>query len=302
MTLVYMHVENAPEPAPNYFLRQTFFSNGIINEYRFTFNRNEDATHIVIHGQTNVPEDVLRKYPIDRRILINVENPLIWSPSSEFLEKMGTVVTAFPLNLTSSVKQIITHPHASWFYGMDFDTNVGLTHSITGNSVAELQDLVSATFPTKTKLLSFVCSRKGWTPGQLWRIQVAHALKKRLGPNIDLFGFGWNPVTDKRLATDIYHYSIVIENTESDDWWTEKLSDTILGYSVPIYSGARNINRYFESEIPNIEYGIPPDDFVSTVIQIMSKDYPRANLYTNRHQVMFRHNIFYFIARLIEAA
>ncbi|MEM6506956.1 MAG: glycosyltransferase family 10, partial [Planctomycetota bacterium] len=40
----------------------------------------------------------------------------------------------------------------------------------------------------------------------------------------------------------------VLENSISDDYWTEKLSDAYLGWALPLYVGCKNIDRYVPSE------------------------------------------------------
>ena len=42
-----------------------------------------------------------------------------------------------------------------------------------------------------------------------------------------------------------YRYSIAIENTAAPDYFTEKINDCFLAYTVPIYYGAINIGKYF---------------------------------------------------------
>jgi hypothetical protein len=45
-----------------------------------------------------------------------------------------------------------------------------------------------------------------------------------------------------------FKYSIVIENSKSDLYWTEKFVDSILGFSLPLYHGATDIGNYFPED------------------------------------------------------
>ena len=65
---------------------------------------------------------------------------------------------------------------------------------------------------------------------------------------IDYFGFGINPIKNKKDAIDSYIYSIALENSSYDNYWTEKIADVFLGFSLPIYYGCKNIDKFFEKE------------------------------------------------------
>ena len=71
-------------------------------------------------------------------------------------------------------------------------------------------------------------------------------LQKTFKDHIDFFGFGFNPIDNKKDAIDPYHYSIALENSYIDNWFTEKITDIFLGYTCPIYYGCPNIDSYFD--------------------------------------------------------
>jgi len=95
--------------------------------------------------------------------------------------------------------------------------------------------------------LSVVCSNLRATEGQRLRLDFLEKLKARLGDRIVHFGRGYTPVADKMDAIAPYHYHLVLENSSSDDYWTEKLADAYLGWSFPVYLGCPNLERYFPS-------------------------------------------------------
>jgi hypothetical protein len=45
-----------------------------------------------------------------------------------------------------------------------------------------------------------------------------------------------------------YHYSLCLENCSVNNYWTEKIVDSFLCWSMPIYYGAKNIFDYFPEE------------------------------------------------------
>jgi hypothetical protein len=83
------------------------------------------------------------------------------------------------------------------------------------------------------------------TPGQKLRLDFVDALKKHFGSNIDVFGVNEKFIADKWDGIAPYKYHIVLENSVTDDYWTEKLGDAFLASAYPLYWGAPNINKYF---------------------------------------------------------
>jgi hypothetical protein len=163
-----------------------------------------------------------------------------------------------------------------------------------------LNDLVEMDAPPKPKLLSCVVSNKSGTPGHNWRIESAQALKAHFGSNIDMFGFGWNPIADKREAIDPYRFTVVIENEARDNYWTEKLSDAILGYAQPIYFGAPNIHIFFEGDVIGHPYGVESSQLINIVSKKIEGPIHSWRTLEQRRRILFEHNIFYYIALIIQ--
>ena len=68
-------------------------------------------------------------------------------------------------------------------------------------------------------------------------------------PNTSIYiGHGFNDIPDKWEAIAPYKYHIVLENTVQPDCWSEKLADSFLGFSLPIYHGCPNIHDYFNKD------------------------------------------------------
>jgi hypothetical protein len=98
----------------------------------------------------------------------------------------------------------------------------------------------------KTKLLSIIASTKRQTIGHNLRHEVIDNLKK-LNVPIDLYGFGHNQIENKVEALKDYHYSIVIENSKTDYYFTEKLIDSFVTGTIPIYWGCPSIGNFFDT-------------------------------------------------------
>jgi hypothetical protein len=150
---VYLHNHGVNEGAP-YFpaLRQTFFSNGVVGEITFSELPSVDDEWVVLFGGVEYPNSHLH---IDKskRILVLMEHPAIWHPSTNLLSEVGLVICPFPINHPPNVKLVVHHAAVPWFYGMNFKTDQGLSHVPILADYLELQDLERLKPPTKTKLL-----------------------------------------------------------------------------------------------------------------------------------------------------
>ena len=296
---VYLYSHEAEIGAPTFpSIRQTYFSQGVVGEFKFSEKLTEDASFIVTFGGPSIP-DAAKKFPKEKRICVLMENPRIWMPPPQYIAEMGTVVCPFPIPVPKGTKLIIRQAAVPWFYGIKFRTDVGLLHAPAPEGNLELQDLAEMHKPHKDRLISCIASQKAGTPGHQWRLQVAQALQKHFGQNIDLFGFGWNPIAEKRDAIDRYHYTVVIENDASDHYWTEKLSDAILGYSVPIYAGARKVNEYFDGGIHNLIHGSSIEETVEKIKRVVDEKPSNEYAYENRHRILYKYNFYYMLANIL---
>jgi len=92
----------------------------------------------------------------------------------------------------------------------------------------------------KKHLVSIIASDKTCTAGH----QLRHTVIKN-HPQIDAFGPQYRQLEYKEDALVDYMFSIVIENSILDDYFTEKLVDCFAVGTIPIYCGTRNIGNYF---------------------------------------------------------
>jgi hypothetical protein len=102
------------------------------------------------------------------------------------------------------------------------------------------------THNSKNKLVSFIGSIEHLQQhGYVLRQDVATMLLKR--GEIDCFGKGINPIESKLDALRDYRFSVAMENTREDYYYTEKLIDCFLTETVPIYWGCPSIHEVFDS-------------------------------------------------------
>ena len=98
----------------------------------------------------------------------------------------------------------------------------------------------------KNKNISFIYSDKQWKHGHRLRYTLADHLKNH-GSEVDYYGSGsQNKIEFKGIGLKDYRFSVVIENSLQDDYFTEKLIDCFLTGTLPIYWGTKNIKNYFD--------------------------------------------------------
>lgn len=91
----------------------------------------------------------------------------------------------------------------------------------------------------KVKLLSTIASAKRITHGHLLRHQCIQKFR------IDVFGSGYKEIPYKLEALQDHAFSLTIENTKKDYYFTEKLIDCFMTGTVPIYWGCPSIDKFF---------------------------------------------------------
>jgi hypothetical protein len=94
----------------------------------------------------------------------------------------------------------------------------------------------------KNKNISIVCSNKTYLTGHKLRHECINLFKDV----IDVYGNGYNAISNKIISLKDYRYQIVIENTKKDFWFTEKLIDCFVTGTVPIYYGCPSIKQFFD--------------------------------------------------------
>jgi hypothetical protein len=139
-------------------------------------------------------------------------------------------LTPFP-DETCPNRRIALHPAIyNWHLGITFD------------------EVLSLDISDKPLNMSCIASTKRNLPGHFRRFEFVRQIEKS-NLEIDIFGTGrTRQLPDGKLHGLLqYRYSIAIENTVHDNYFTEKILDCWLAGAVPIYYGAANLEKYFPS-------------------------------------------------------
>jgi hypothetical protein len=125
---------------------------------------------------------------------------------------------------------------------------------------------------TKNKELSLIASAKNDHPGHKLRHRIVSHLQAQM-PEADILGRGYKAFDNKSDGLAPYRYSVVIENVQEPNYFTEKLIDAILCETVPIYWGCPNISDFFAGE--GIIQCRDQQELVDALQHIGPKDYAR---------------------------
>jgi len=177
----------------------------------------------VVHEGITQPEAT--RCPADRVFLLTGEPPDIKSYDPAWLASFAHVVTCH---------RDLPHPAViagqtalPWLVGRSYDE-------------------LTVAFPEKTADLSVICSDKAMIDGHRRRLRFVEQLLE-LSP-MPRFGRGFRDLPDKWDGLAPFRYSVAVENSRHDNYWTEKIADCFLAGTVPIYWGAPNIRDYFPAE------------------------------------------------------
>lgn len=99
----------------------------------------------------------------------------------------------------------------------------------------------------KIDKVSTITSNAYERPGHKARYDLIQYLLKE-EYDLELFGRGIRFIEDKFDGLYPFKYSIAIENSFYEHYWTEKISDCFLAWNMPIYAGCPNITDYFPAE------------------------------------------------------
>ena len=261
----------------------------------FKINSNEDVIWDLVIVFEYLKESCTLKHKENGLLYISGEPPMVGRYSRQFLSQFDNIIS-------SHIK--IKHPNnfilqqsLPWYYGYDLE-NDSINYTF--------EDLEkSSQFLKKSKKISFVTSNRTFLPGHILRIKFLEEIQKRYPNYIDIYGKGFNPIKDKAEAIDPYYFSICIENSNIDNYWTEKIADAFLGYSIPIYYGCRNISSYFS---PNSFILIDIKDKKETFSQIEKIIQNTETIYNeklhslieSRNKCLYEYNIFFSIVSFVE--
>jgi hypothetical protein len=183
-----------------------------------------------------------------------------------------------------------------------------MIHSNHGDGIFRESDLNYDYFSKLKNLeksidLSVICSNKSYTENHSLRLEFVKILKNHFGDKLHWYGNGVNEIEKKSDIIFKSRYHIAIENDSRNNLVTEKLYDSFLGLSFPIYYGAPNVNELFDKDsLISIDINNINSSINSIENAIESNLYQKNfnQLLKSKNQVLNQFNIFNRLNRLVE--
>lgn len=255
-------------------MRQTPGGQGIWSDFRFTVEPVAQADYVIVLNR--VPQEQSIECSPDR-IWTLIQEP----PIAEFrwLRKgFGQSARVFTPDVSlRGARYVHTHGALPWHVGKSYD------------------DLKQSRPPEKPRTLSWITSSASRFKGHKKRLAFLERLRREV--DFDLWGRGFTPIDDKWDGLAPYRYSLAVENYQGAYYWSEKLADCFLSWTMPIYCGCMNIADYFPKE-SFIAVDIESHDAVQIVGQSIQSDLWRRNrdaIAHARELVLERYQLFPFI-------
>jgi hypothetical protein len=221
---------------PRMFTKQAQGMSNTVDGVTFSFgiDIDEDADVLILH--TRASFSVPTRLPKERTVFVAGEPDPIHCYNPEFLNQFGLVLTTSTEQIAAPT--IRANYCSKWYAGINYDEEPEHPNLLGHDYFAGLA------VPDKTSdKISIVTSRKASTPFHKNRLDFIAFLADRIPDRIELFGTGHRYVGDKREALEPYKYHLALENGDGDFTWTEKLSDPLLCWTFPFYSGCGNVGE-----------------------------------------------------------
>ena len=253
----------------------------------------------------NESSDSLKK----RMDKMTINNKGIWNNilSTNKISNADYVVALcnIPKNINFDPNKIIILPREpKILYNPNFNINYGFTYDNIHHVVTEPQ-FIKMNYDTlinlkydesiKTKNISTITSMKQHTPNSIKRVKFIKKFSKKYPNIIDIYGTNWDKkITDYKGDLGCYHnsinrnttkynglknykYSLCIENSCENNYFSEKFTDCILSWTIPIYFGCPNIDKYFPKD-SYYHIDIFDENSYEKVIEIINKPITQKNI------------------------
>jgi len=276
-------IKNYKDSYKIYSPNQSMRYDGIV----FSEEQEQEADYVII---LNTPKKDITIKCNPKNIIAIMQEPYYKGDTdwmNNQLEKYNYVFTSHipnPMPVNTSI--LPSHGALHWYIDKSYD---------------ELKAIIN--IPQKSKNISCIASSLTRWAGHKVRMSFIEYIKDNNNLGIDFFGKGTNFLENKWDGIAPYKYSIAIENSSIDNYWTEKISDVFLSYSLPFYFGCTNIDKYFPKESYIwIDITNPQKALLTMREAIENNEYEKRLDYIKeaRELVLDKYNLFPFIANFIK--
>lgn len=266
-------------------MRQTPGGGGLWDGVRFTLDEVEECDFLVVLNH-RMKEDIRVRCP-EGRVWALMQESYVWGFTDWMVEGHRDFDRVYTNHLpVKGGKYRVSHPAVPWHVLRSFD------------------ELVSCAVPEKNRSLSWIVGDCRDLPGHMKRLSFLRFLQSERDLEIDLVGRAVRYIEDKWDGLAPYRYSIAVENATCPDYWTEKLADCYLAWTVPIYHGCPNLEDYFPAaSFLRIDIDRPREALDAIRRILREDDWSRRvpALEEARRRVLHEHQLFPRLAKLVRA-
>jgi hypothetical protein len=264
-------------------MRQTPGNSGVWDNIKFTLDPVEDCDYLIMFNN-RMRIDTNARCPRENVWLL-MQEPYIPEHPEWKTEKHRPFYKVFTHHLPAYSKRYISsQPAVPWHVNKSFD------------------ELSSMPIPVKQKSISSITSNLSMLPGQKKRRKFIDFIRRENISGLDFFGKGSCYIEDKWDGLAPYKFSIAIENSNTPDYWTEKLADCFLAWTIPFYYGCPNLEKYFPKDsfiridIENQEKSL---EIITAVLKKEDWDKRFSALQKARELILNKYQVFPYITELI---
>lgn len=263
-------------------MRQTPGYKGIWDGIEFTLEPVEECDYLVVLNCPPEGTNVSVKCAPNNVWAVMQEPPNeVWKPMHRGIKQYGRIFTQ-DADLKGK-RYIHSHPALPWHVNKDYDF------------------LAKCGMPRKERTLSWITSNYVYWEGH--RARMAFLERIRGHVDFDLYGKGFNQIDDKWEGLAPYRYSLAIENFQNPFYWSEKIADCFLSWTMPIYYGCTRINEYFPPESMVVVDINDPISTIEKIRETMLSDRWERNLDAiayARELVLKKYHLFPFLVDKIK--
>ncbi len=209
--------------------RQTPNGEGVWDNIHFSIDAGETCDALVVLNNC-LPQSF--STTVDgKNVWALMQEPYVKGVTDWMAEKHDAFDKVFSHYLPQQNDRYIrSHPAIPWHVNLTYD------------------ELVSMPTINKSKPISWIVGNVKDLPGHIKRWRFLRLLQREQPFEIDLFGKAVRFIEYKNEGLLPYRYSLAVENAFTPDYWTEKIADCLLTWTVPIYYGCPNLEDYFPAE------------------------------------------------------
>jgi hypothetical protein len=266
-------------------MRQTPGKRGIWDNIQFTVDPVEECDFVIMLNN-NMKSQSIVKCPKEN-IWALMQEPYVKGFTDWMIEGHEPFFHVYTHYIPSNhSRYIVSQPALPWHINKSFD------------------QLSQMDIPPKSKAISWIVGNAMNIPGHIKRRSFLQFMQNNASIDIDLFGRAVQVIEDKWDGLAPYKYSLAVENSCSSDYWTEKIADCFLSWTIPFYYGCTNLEKYFpEESFIRIDIDKPQIamDRIKSAIKNNEWEKRLPALKTAREKVLNQYQLFPHLAKEIQS-